>query len=133
MYTHVHGRPMDGDEFEPFYARMAAHGKPLQWHPCRSSAWPDYPTEERSRYERHPDLRVLVHHGGAMVPFFSGRVGPGWDQLGARTPDDQRVDVEGPPLSRRPVEYFRSMYADIAPEAIFSGNAARLIGLEIAA
>ena len=64
--------------------------------------------------ERHPELKLLIHHGGAMVPFFSGRVGPGWDQLGARTPEDQKADVEGYPLTKRPVEYFKAMYADTA-------------------
>lgn len=139
IYTHVHGRPMDGEEFDPFYARVAQLGKLLQVHPCRSSGWADYPTEPRSRYEiwwtfgweydlsafmarivfsgvleRHPDLKLLIHHGGSMVPHFAGRVGPGWDQLGARTPEDQRADVEGYPLTRRPIEYFKMMYADTA-------------------
>src|SRR6185503_15116417 len=56
----------------------------------------------------------LIHHGGSMVPHFAGRVGPGWDQLGARTPPEQRDLVEGYPLSRRPIDYFRMFYADTA-------------------
>jgi aminocarboxymuconate-semialdehyde decarboxylase len=64
--------------------------------------------------ERYPDLKLLIHHGGSMVPHFSGRVGPGWDQLGARTPPGQQADIEGYPLSRRPIEYFRQMYGDTA-------------------
>jgi predicted TIM-barrel fold metal-dependent hydrolase len=139
IYTHVHGRPMDDRSFDPFYATAAARGLLIQVHPCRSSAWPDYPTEERSKFEiwwtfgweydlsafmarivfsgvleRYPDLKLLIHHGGSMVPHFSGRVGPGWDQLGARTPPDQAADIEGWPLTRRPVDYFRMMYADTA-------------------
>lgn len=139
IYTHVHGHPMDRAEYDPFYARVAELGKLLQVHPCRSSEWSDYPTEERSRYEiwwtfgweydlsafmarivfsgvleRYPDLKMLIHHGGSMVPFFAGRVGPGWDQLGARTPAEQWGDVEGYPLAKRPIDYFRMMYADTA-------------------
>lgn len=139
IYTHVHGEAMDDDRFDPFYARVAASGKLLQVHPCRDASWPDYPTEERSRFEiwwtfgweydlsafmarlvfsgvleRHPDLRLVIHHGGSMVPHFSGRVGPGWDQLGARTPADQKADIEGYPLTKRPIEYFRQMYVDTA-------------------
>lgn len=139
IYTHVHGEPMDDARFEPFYARMAASEKILQVHPCRSSAWSDYPNEPRSRYEiwwtfgweydlsafmarivfsgvleRHPELKLLIHHGGSMVPHFAGRVGPGWDQLGARTPAEQRGDVEGYPLTKRPIEYFKQMYVDTA-------------------
>src|SRR5438445_630477 len=82
---------------------VAGSGGLLQVHPCRNSAWAAYPTEKRSRYEiwwtfgweydlsafmarivfsgvleRYPDLKLLIHHGGSMVPHFSGRVGPGW-------------------------------------------------------
>lgn len=139
IYTHVHGGPMDDDRFEPFYARAAERRCLVQVHPCRSSAWADYPTEPRSKFEiwwtfgweydlsafmarvvfsgvleRHPDLMLLIHHGGSMVPHFSGRVGPGWDQLGARTPSEQSADIEGYPLTKRPIEYFRMMYVDTA-------------------
>ncbi|MCL5077082.1 MAG: amidohydrolase [Actinobacteria bacterium] len=130
---------MDAKEFDPFYETVANSGGLLQVHPCRNSGWSDYPTEPRSRYEiwwtfgweydlstfmarlvfggvmeRYPDLKLLIHHGGSMVPHFAGRVGPGWDQLGARTPEDQKEDIEGYPLTKRPIEYFRMMYADTA-------------------
>jgi predicted TIM-barrel fold metal-dependent hydrolase len=139
IYTHVHGGAMDDQRFDPFYDAADRDGLLLQVHPCRNSAWPDYPNEPRSRYEiwwtfgweydlsafmarivfsgvleRHPGLKFLIHHGGSMVPHFSGRVGPGWDQLGARTPEDQKSDIEGYPLSRRPIDYFKMMYADTA-------------------
>jgi uncharacterized protein len=139
MYSNVNGGPPDEERFGPFYARMAELDRMIWVHPTRSASTPDYRTEERSRFEiwwvfgwpyetatymarlvfsgvleRHPALKVLVHHGGSMVPFFSGRVGPGWDQLGARTPPDRREEVEGPPLSKRPIDYFRMFYADTA-------------------
>lgn len=139
IYTHVHGGAMDHPRFEPLYARMAELGRPILVHPARSSSWPDYPTEARSRYEiwwvfgweydtavfmsrivfsgvleRHSDLMLLIHHGGSMAPHFAGRLGPGWDQLGARTPPDQREDIEHYPLSKRPIDYFRMFYVDTA-------------------
>lgn len=139
IYTHVHGRPMDDAALDPFWELAASQGSLVQVHPCRSSAWSDYPTEPRSRFEiwwtfgweydlsafmarivfsgvleRFPELKLLIHHGGSMVPHFSGRVGPGWDQLGARTPEDQKQDIEGYPLTKRPIDYFRMMYADTA-------------------
>jgi predicted TIM-barrel fold metal-dependent hydrolase len=139
MYTHVAGEAMDAARFDPFYAKAEELGSLLQVHPCRSSAWADYPTEQRSRYEiwwtfgweydlsafmarivfsgvleRYPALKLLIHHGGSMVPHFSGRVGPGWDQLGARTPEEQKEDIIGYPLTKRPIDYFRMMYADTA-------------------
>lgn len=139
IYTHVHGAAMDAAQFDPFYAKVAELGKLLQVHPCRNSAWADYPTEERSRYEiwwafgweydlsafmarivfsgvleRFPSLKMLIHHGGSMVPHFSGRVGSGWDQLGVRTPEEQKEDITGYPLTKRPLDYFKMMYADTA-------------------
>ena len=139
IYTNVNGHPLDEERFDPFWAKMAELDKPIWVHPSRSAAFPDYVTEEKSRYEiwwvfgwpyetaafmsrivfsgvfeRHPDIKILTHHGGSMVPHFAGRVGPGWDQLGARTPPDRREEVEGPELSKRPIDYFRMFYADTA-------------------
>jgi predicted TIM-barrel fold metal-dependent hydrolase len=138
-YTHVNGVPFDDPRFEPFFAKMAELDRMIWVHPNRDASWPDYPTEERSRYEvwwvfgwpyetavymarlvfggvleRHKTLKVLIHHGGSMVPHFAGRVGPGWDQLGARTPADRKAEVEHFPLSERPIEYFKRFYVDTA-------------------
>jgi len=44
IYTHVHGEAMDAARFDPFYAAAARSGSLVQVHPCRSSAWADYPT-----------------------------------------------------------------------------------------
>jgi uncharacterized protein len=107
-------------------------------HPARNSSWPDYPTERKSKYEvwwlfgwpydtsafmarlvfselmtRHPGIKVITHHAGGMVPFFSGRVGPGMDSFGTRTPEDERELVESE-LDVRPIEAFRRFYADTA-------------------
>lgn len=140
VYSHVNGSPLDSPEFDAFWATVARHDKLVQVHPNRTSAWPDYPTEARSKYEiwwalgweydlsafcarivfsgvleRWPNLKFLIHHGGAMIPHFAGRVGPGWDQLGARTPESMKEDVELPyPLSKRPLDYFKMFYADTA-------------------
>jgi uncharacterized protein len=138
-YTHVNGRPFDDPRFEPFFAKMAEIDRMIWVHPNRDASWPDYPTEQRSRYEvwwvfgwpyetavymarlvfggvleRHPDLKVLIHHGGSMVPHFAGRVGPGWDQLGARTPPDRHEEIDHYPLSARPLDYFKRFYVDTA-------------------
>ena len=65
--------------------------------------------------ERWPNLKFLIHHGGAMIPHFAGRVGEGWDQLGARTPEAQKEDVTAPyPLTKRPLDYFKMFYIDTA-------------------
>lgn len=35
--------------------------------------------------DQMPGLKLTAHHGGGMAPFFAGRVGPGWNQIGVRT------------------------------------------------
>jgi predicted TIM-barrel fold metal-dependent hydrolase len=138
IYTHVNGLPLDDPRFEPVFARMAELDRAVWVHPARNSSWPDYPTERKSKYEvwwlfgwpydtsafmarlvfsgvltRHPGLKIITHHAGGMVPFFSGRVGPGMDSFGARTPDEEQELVESE-LDVRPIDAFRRFYADTA-------------------
>lgn len=49
-----------------------------------------------------------------MMPPFAGRMGSGWDQMRARTPEDHKQDVLRYPLTKRPIHYFRMMYAHSA-------------------
>jgi aminocarboxymuconate-semialdehyde decarboxylase len=76
-------------------------------------------------FERHPGIKIITHHMGAMAPFFAGRVGPGWDQLGARTTDED-LDAVRRRLTRRPIDYFRMFYADTA---LFGSYDATVCGL----
>ncbi len=138
IFTNVSGKPLDLAEFDPFFAYMASVGKPLWLHPARGENFPDYLTETRSEYEiwwtfgwpyetsaamarlvfsgvfdRHPGLKIITHHAGGMVPFFEGRVGPGWDQMGKRTTDRDLAAVRKA-LKRPHLEYFKDFYADTA-------------------
>ncbi|MAG95466.1 MAG: amidohydrolase family protein [Alphaproteobacteria bacterium] len=150
FYTNAKGKPLDLPEFEPIFDLMAAYDLPIWVHPARPAQFPDYQTEQKSLYEiwwtfgwpyetsafmarmvfsglfdRHPDLKIITHHMGGMVPFFEGRVGPGWDQLGSRTSDeDYGALLEK--LERRPLDYFRLFYADTA---LFGSTAGTLCGL----
>ena len=38
--------------------------------------------------DRYPDLKVITHHLGGIIPYFEGRVAHCWDQLGVRTSDE---------------------------------------------
>ena len=116
IVTNVNGKPLDRPEFEPFFARMNALKMPVWVHPTRTAAMPDYADEKKSLYEiwwtfgwsyetaafmgrmvfsktldKYPDLKILVHHFGGIVPMLEGRIGPGWDQIGARTSDEDYV------------------------------------------
>ncbi|WP_067929065.1 amidohydrolase family protein [Alicyclobacillus shizuokensis] len=151
IHTNVNGAPLDDAQFLPVFEMAEKYRKPVFLHPARGAQMPDYRTETKSKYEiwwtfgwpyetsaamarlvfsgildRLPDLRVLAHHMGAMVPFFEGRVGPGWDQLGKRTSDEDLESVLRS-LRRRPLDYFKDFYADTA---VFGSRAATLCGLE---
>lgn len=138
IFTHVAGRPLDEPQFRPFFAAMAQHDLPIWLHPARTAAMPDYPAEQRSRYEmwwcfgwpydtsvamarlvfsglfdRHPGLKIITHHLGGMIPYYDGRVGAGLAVLGSRTSDEDYSQVL-PSLKRPHLDYFREFYADTA-------------------
>lgn len=150
IFSNVNGRPLDQPEFRPLFEKMAQYDLPIWLHPARQSGFSDYPVEKKSRYELwwvfgwpyetsvamgrlvfagifddFPDLKIICHHLGAMVPYFEGRLGPGLDQLGARTPEDDRELVTHP-LKRRPLDYFRMFYGD---SAVFGATAPLECGL----
>ena len=64
-------------------------------------------------FDELPSIKIITHHGGGMIPYFEGRVGYGFDQLGART---SGVDYKAllRELQRRPLDYFRDFIADTA-------------------
>jgi uncharacterized protein len=151
LHTNINGAPLDDDRFFPVFEVAAKAGRPVFLHPSRGTDMPDYKTEGKSRYEiwwtfgwpyetavamarlvfsglldRLPELKVLAHHLGAMVPFFEGRVGPGCDQLGQRTSDEDLTLVLQR-LKRRPLDYFKDFYADTA---VFGSRSATLCGLD---
>ncbi|MBZ5501295.1 MAG: amidohydrolase [Acidobacteriia bacterium] len=138
IYTNVNGKPLDAPEFRHIFKGLEALGKPIWIHPARTAKFPDYQTEELSQYEiwwtfgwpyessvaqarivfskmldEMPNLKIIIHHAGGMVPFFEGRVGAGWDQLGTRTSHhDYRPLLKE--LKKRPLDYFKMFYADTA-------------------
>ena len=127
-------------------------GKPIWLHPARGANMPDYIDEKKSLYEiwwtfgwsyetatamarlvfskiidNHPNLKIITHHFGGIVPMLEGRIGPGWDVLGSRTSDEDYVSLRKS-LKKRPLDYFKQdFYADTA---VFGGKPATKCGLE---
>jgi len=66
--------------------------------------------------DRVPEIKIITHHLGAMIPYFEGRVGPLWDQLGTRTSDEDYSGILAAMKARgrRPIDYFRLFYNDTA-------------------
>ena len=151
FFTNVNGAPLDLPELKPLFAKMHEVDLPIWIHPARGANIPDYPTEDRSKYEiwfvfgwpyetsvavarlvfgyyfdEFPNLKIITHHMGGMIPFFEGRVGTSWDQLGSRTSDeDYTVILKN--LKKPHLEYFKQIYADTA---LFGAVAGTKCGLE---
>lgn len=98
IYTNVAGAPLDAPQFRDFFEAVAEFDVPLWLHPDRDPTVPEYPSEAASRYDLHlmygllfdttiamsrlvfsgifdggKEPRILVHHAGGMIPFFSQR------------------------------------------------------------
>jgi aminocarboxymuconate-semialdehyde decarboxylase len=96
--TRVEKRELSDAAFDPLYARLATLGAPLFVHPLGFSHGQrlgDFfmvnslgqPVEEGiaiSHFimggvlDRHPELKVVVAHGGGFLPFYIGRMDHAW-------------------------------------------------------
>jgi predicted TIM-barrel fold metal-dependent hydrolase len=135
--TNILGRALDGPEFFPVFERMANHhGLPIWMHPLRQQSFADYRSEQKSSYEiwqvlgwpyetsaamarivfsglfdRLPNLRIITHHCGGMIPYFAGRAETLWAQLGSRTADEDYSQILGR-MTKPLMDYFRMFYGD---------------------
>jgi aminocarboxymuconate-semialdehyde decarboxylase len=134
IFTDINGKPVDSETFMPLYEKMEAYNLPIFLHPRRTNTVADYPGEDASKYliftnfgwpyetskamariafggvfDRYPKLKVITHHAGGMVPFFSKRI-----QL-ARDFNEMRMgyrDDQSP--TKSPLDYYRMFYCDTA-------------------
>jgi aminocarboxymuconate-semialdehyde decarboxylase len=145
--TNILGRALDEAEFFPVFERMANHYRlPVWMHPLRQQTFSDYRSEPKSRYEiwqvlgwpyetsaamarivfsglfdRLPDLRIITHHCGGMIPYFSGRAETLWAQLGSRTADEDYSQILKR-MTKPLMNYFRMFYGD----TVLGGSASAL-------
>jgi len=137
ILTNVNSRPLDDPDFFAIFERITNHHKlPVWMHPARPATRADYVGEEKSKYEiwqvlgwpfessvamarivfsglldRLPELRLITHHCGGMIPYFEGRAETLWAQLGSRSVDPAESQVLGS-LKKKPMEYFKMFYGD---------------------
>ena len=141
LFTNINGRPLYAKDTLPLFELIAGYDLPVWLHPARGADFADYKGERKSHYEiwwtlgwpyetsvamahmvfgglfdRHPGFKLITHHMGGMIPYFAGRIGPGWDQLGSRTSDeDYGVLLKSfQSKGKRPIDYFHHFYADTA-------------------
>jgi uncharacterized protein len=145
--TNVNGRPLDEPAIFPVFERVTnTHDLPIFMHPARPATRADYVNEAISKYEiwqvlgwpfetsvamarmvfsgffeRLPNLRLITHHCGAMIPYFAGRAETLWAQLGSRSADGSDAELLKR-MKKTPIEYFKMFYAD----TVLGGSASAL-------
>jgi predicted TIM-barrel fold metal-dependent hydrolase len=133
IYSNIDGKPLDLPEFLPLYEKMSAYDLPIYIHPMRGNAdHPEYKTEKVSKYrmsatfgwpyettaamtrlvyggvlERYPNLKVVTHHCGGMVPYFAERIRQFMQGMERRG-----KDYLG--LTKDAVDYYQMFYNDTA-------------------
>ena len=150
VFSNVNGLPLDDERLWPLFVTADRLRCPILLHPARGAGFADYPGEPKSKYEiwwtfgwpyetsaamqrlvfsglfdRLPDVKIVAHHLGAMIPYFEGRVGYGLDQFGSRTADEDYAGLLKA-MSKRPYDYFKSFWADTA---VFGSRAATVCGV----
>ncbi len=138
VFTNVAGKPLSGPEFRPIFARMVEHDLPVWVHPMRGPNFPDYAGEQGSEaeiwfsfgwpyettaamtrliysglFDELPDLKVITHHMGGMIPYFAGKIGLGFRQIFFGTTERNPLAEEAG-LKHKPMDYYKMLYADTA-------------------
>jgi predicted TIM-barrel fold metal-dependent hydrolase len=129
LFTPVRHNPLDLDEFMPVFEKMSEYDLPIWIHPdlpierddykkfylSHTFGWPYESTAAMTYlvlsglFERFPRIKVIIHHCGALLPFFDQRIIECYDS--SATIFD--MDYSGR-LSRHPVDYFKMFYTDTA-------------------
>ncbi|MFC2021010.1 amidohydrolase family protein [Chloroflexota bacterium] len=134
IFTPMNDKPLDLPEFMPFYEKVSQYDLPILVHPSRNADYPDYRTESRSRYmifsnlgwpyetasfmtrlvfsgvlEKYPNLKIITHHCGGMIPFLEQRIVGSYDHAkilrGANYLEE---------LTKPHIDYFKMFYYDTA-------------------
>ncbi|HUK58474.1 MAG TPA: amidohydrolase family protein [Stellaceae bacterium] len=138
VFTNVLGVPLSAPQFRPIFRAIAKHDLPVWIHPIRGPNFPDYAAETVSEdevwftfgwpyetsaavtrliysgiYDELPNLKIITHHMGGMIPYFANKIGLGFRQIFWGTTEKNPV-AEERGLKRPPLDYFRMLYADTA-------------------
>ncbi|MGD0780918.1 MAG: amidohydrolase family protein [Dehalococcoidales bacterium] len=118
IYSRINSEPLDNPKFKPLWEKMAKYDLPIWIHPATYDkldndigvfSWPFETSSAMFRlvtsgvFNDHPDLKFIVHHCGAMVPFFQKRIKWVLSLVPGLYPN-----------IKHPEEHFRKFYTDTA-------------------
>ena len=127
--TSAAGRPLDDGAFEPLFAECARRGCPAFMHPTtgvdraaltgytmlQAVGWPTETALCVGRlifagvWERHPDFRLILAHGGGALPSLIGRL-----DLAYNAPKYERNPACRAHIGRPPTTYLKHILFDTA-------------------
>ncbi len=152
IHTPSSDKPLDSPEFIPLYEKALSLGVPIWIHPWRGPDYPDYRTENTSKFlaflmwqwddeetiamcrlvysgilEKYPNLKFIVHHGGSMVPFLQ-RIMPAGVPAVLKVGNPQ-VYAQ---LPKPAIAYYKMFYPDTAslPESAIIDISAHFYGVD---
>ncbi|MFC2679091.1 MAG: amidohydrolase family protein [Granulicatella sp.] len=139
IYAHMNGEGIDLEKYWPLYEICEKLSLPVLIHPVGGQMVPEFPKENRSKYELwftigwpyqttvamsrlafagvfedFPNLKIVVHHCGAMIPMLEGRIENGLKMYGGRTAPELKKELTETKLKGAPIDTFRKFYADTA-------------------
>jgi aminocarboxymuconate-semialdehyde decarboxylase len=134
VHSNINGKPLDSPEFLPLFERMSQFNLPIYIHPWRDDSVAEYPAEKTTKYmiasvfgwpyettaamtrlvfsgifERFPNLKIVTHHCGGMVPYYEQRI---VQHYGQQERSGNPAYPRG--LNKTPIEYYRMFYNDTA-------------------
>lgn len=87
LLARIKGEQIDDIKFKPLYDKMAKYDLPIWLHPVSDEmfdesvfGWPFATTNAMRRlviagvFQDYPNIKFIVHHCGAMAPYFAGRI-----------------------------------------------------------
>ncbi len=129
IYSNTKGKPLDSPDFDPFYAKLYQLGGGLWIHPAWMRTIYDWMNDDYGMnmmmgwgidtslamyrlmrsgiFEKHPNLIIICHHLGALIPLQARRI--------AGMTMGQGKDGKPPfPLKKPAMEELRMFYVDTA-------------------
>jgi uncharacterized protein len=134
LNTPINDKPLDLPEFMPIYEKMSQYNLPILIHPVRDVDYSDYRSEKKSKYmifhvfgwpyetaaamtrlvfsavlEKYPNLKIVTHHCGSMVPYLEQRIIGAYDHAEMLRRAKYKNNLRKPPI-----DYFKMFYYDTA-------------------
>jgi aminocarboxymuconate-semialdehyde decarboxylase len=124
IFTNIGGKSPDDPEFRWFFSKANETRIPVWIHPQirnewsqefaldKILGWPFDTSLVMSRLvfsgimEEYPNLRIITHHMGGMIPYFSERI------KGSYEGREMFIQAGFVSLPKDPLEYFRRFYGD---------------------